>query len=111
MCPRAGSGQCSGCEKIIQLDHRVTNLEGWQRGSKKFHEDFYDYQRAQIERNISTDMTLKEMQSDIKELLAKKKEDEQRPSRSLDSIKGYIISSLISALVTFIVAYIGFAPK
>lgn len=111
MCPRAGAGQCSGCEKIIQIDNRVSNLENWQRGSREFHEKFYEYQRTQIERNTRTDEKLTIMDANIKKLVDRQEQADQEPKKSMSNLKHIVLSAIVSAVITFIVAYIGLVPK
>lgn len=49
---------CIGKAAAALLEKRIEDLEAWQRDSKKFHRDFYDWQRTQIARDARLDEQL-----------------------------------------------------
>ena len=53
-----------------KLEARIEALEDWQKDSKKFHHDFYDWQRTQIARDATLDEKLSNMDANIKKVLA-----------------------------------------
>ena len=62
---------CIGKAAAALLEKRIEDLEAWQRDSKKFHRDFYDWQRTQIARDARLDEQLSNMNDNISKILAK----------------------------------------
>lgn len=94
---------CIGKAAAIKLEARIDRLEEWQRGSKVFHEAFYDWQRQQIARNAALDEKLDNMGKNIQKLLDRKEQQDQQPARLWWSV----IAAAITGVVGFVLAQLG----
>lgn len=102
-----GEGACPLKEPFAKMEMRVQNLEDWQRGSKEFHENFYNWQRTQIDRDARLDVKLEAMDKNIQTLVKRKEEEDSKPRKFMDSVKENIIFLVIGAVVAYILTRIG----
>ena len=77
---------CIGKAAAALLEKRIEDLEAWQRDSKKFHRDFYDWQRTQIARDARLDEQLNNMNDNISKILAKQEACAMKPGKRWDAI-------------------------
>ena len=98
---------CIGKNYAIKLEARIESLESWQRDSKKFHNDFYDWQRTQIARDARLDEKLSGMDANIKKVLAKQESCELKPAKRWDAIVDKAIWAVLAAVIAFVLAKIG----
>ena len=106
-CVKNPGMKCIGAEKATKLEARIEQLEDWQKGSKKFHETIYDWQRAQIARDAKLDEKLENMMGDISELLSYQKSQQEKPGKLVETIKTNAIWAVIGAFIIFVLAKIG----
>lgn len=98
---------CIGSAKAALLEHRIEELERWKADSKKFHNDFYDWQRQQIARDAKLDEKLENMSGDISELLTYQKSQQEKPGKLFDTLKANSLWAVIGAFILFALAKIG----
>ena len=98
---------CIGKNYAIKLEARIESLESWQRDSKKFHNDFYDWQRTQIARDARLDEKLSGMDANIRKVLAKQESCELKPAKRWDAIVDKAIWAVLAAVIAFVLARIG----
>ena len=89
------------------LKHRVEDLESWRLDSKKFHNDFYDWQREQIAREAKLDEQLSNMNRSIQKLLDKQEEDDAKPGKLMDTLKNNAIWAILAAVIGFFLGNLG----
>ena len=77
---------CIGKAAAVLLEKRIEDLEKWQADSKKFHSDFYDWQRMQIARDARLDEQLSYMSKNIQKLLTQQEACALKPARRWDAI-------------------------
>lgn len=106
-CVKNPGMKCIGSEKAALLEKRIEDLEKWKADSKKFHNDFYDWQRAQIARDAKLDEKLENMMGDISELLSYQKSQQEKPGKLVETIKTNAIWAVIGAFIIFVLAKIG----
>lgn len=106
-CITEGEGGCPLKEPFAKIEMRVQKLEDWQRGSKEFHENFYNWQRTQIDRDARLDVKLEAMDKNIQTLVKRKEEEDSKPRKFMDSVKENIIFLVIGAVAAYILARIG----
>ena len=98
---------CIGKEYAIKLEARIKNLEDWQKDSKKFHHDFYDWQRTQIARDATLDEKLNNMDENIRKVLAQQEVCAMKPGKRWDAIVDKAIWAVLAAVIAFVLAKIG----
>ena len=98
---------CIGKAAAALLEKRIEDLEEWQRDSKKFHNDFYDWQRTQIARDARLDEQLNNMNNNISKILAQQEAYAMKPGKRWDSIVDKAIWAVLAAVIAFILAKVG----
>ena len=98
---------CIGKNYALKLEARIESLESWQRDSKKFHSDFYDWQRAQIARDAKLDEQLSNMDKNITKLLEKQDACDAKPGKRWDDLVDKAIWAVLAAVIAFILAKVG----
>lgn len=98
---------CIGKAAAALLEKRIEDLEEWQRDSKKFHNDFYDWQRTQIARDARLDEQLNNMNNNISKILAQQEACAMKPGKRWDSIVDKAIWAVLAAVIAFILARVG----
>ena len=98
---------CIGKAAAALLEKRIEDLESWQRDSKKFHNDFYDWQRTQIARDARLDEQLSGINKNVEKLLAQQEACSLKPGKRWDAIVDKAIWAILAAVITFILARIG----
>lgn len=98
---------CIGKAAAALLEKRIEDLEEWQRDSKKFHNDFYDWQRTQIARDARLDEQLNNMNNNISKILAQQEACVMKPGKRWDSIVDKAIWAVLAAVIAFILAKVG----
>lgn len=100
-------GRCLGLAEAALLRKRIEDLEEWQKDSKKFHNDFYDWQRTQIARDAKLDEQLSNMNRNIQKLLDKQEEDDAKPGKLMDTLKSNSIWAILAAIIGFFLGNLG----
>ena len=98
---------CIGKAAAALLEKRIEDLEEWQRDSKKFHNDFYDWQRTQIARDARLDEQLNNMNNNISKILAQQEACAMKPGKRWDAIVDKAIWAVLAAVIAFILARVG----
>lgn len=98
---------CIGKEYAIRLEGRVEALEKWQADSKKFHNDFYDWQRTQIAREAKLDEQLSNMNKNINKLLERQEACSMKPAKRWNDMVDRAIWTVLAAVIAFVLARIG----
>ena len=98
---------CIGKAAAAKLEARIEALESWQRDSKKFHNDFYDWQRSQIAREAKLDEKLGNMDTNIQKLLQKQEICDAKPAKRWDAIVDKAIWAVLAAVIAFVLAKVG----
>ena len=100
-------GRCLGLAEAALLRKRIEDLEEWQKDSKKFHNDFYDWQRTQIARDAKLDERLETMNRNIEKLLTKQEACDAKPGRFIDSLKTNAVQTILAGIIGFLLAALG----
>ena len=98
---------CIGKAAAALLEKRIEDLEEWQRDSKKFHNDFYDWQRTQIARDARLDEQLNNMNNNISKILDQQEACAMKPGKRWDAIVDKAIWAVLAAVIAFILAKVG----
>lgn len=98
---------CIGKEYAIRLEGRIDALESWQQNSKKFHNDFYDWQRTQIARDAKLDEQLQNMNKNIEKVLQTQEACVMKPGKRWDAIVDKAIWAVLAAVIAFVLAKVG----
>lgn len=98
---------CIGKAAAALLEKRIEDLEAWQKDSKKFRNDFYDWQRTQIARDARLDEQLNNMNNNISKILAQQEACAMKPGKRWDSIVDKAIWAVLAAVIAFILAKVG----
>lgn len=98
---------CIGKAAAALLEKRIQDLEAWKQDSKKFHNDFYDWQRSQIARDAKLDEQLSNMNKNIAKLLTQQESCVLKNGRRWDSIVDKIIWAVLAAMLAAVLAKIG----
>lgn len=106
-CVFDNSRQCLGEKAVIKLEARVKYLEEWQKGSREFHENFYEWQRSQIARDAKLDEQIKTISNNLEKLVKWQEEEKNKPAKRLDGYTEKIVYIFISAVIGFVLASIG----
>ena len=98
---------CIGKAEAARLESRIEALEEWQKDSKKFHHDFYDWQRTQIARDAKLDEQLSNMDKNISKLLEKQESCDAKPGKRWDDLVDKAIWAVLAAVIAFVLARVG----
>ena len=98
---------CIGKAAAALLEKRIEDLEEWQRDSKKFHNDFYDWQMTQIARDARLDEQLNNMNNNISKILAQQEACAMKPGKRWDAIVDKAIWAVLAAVIAFVLARVG----
>lgn len=98
---------CLGLAEAAKLDGRIKALEVWKDESKKFHEDFYDWQKGQIARDAKLDVRLENIRDNVTKLVTWQESQQAKPGKRLDAMAEKVIMLVVAAVVGFILARIG----
>ena len=98
---------CIGKAAAALLEKRIEDLESWQKDSKKFHNDFYDWQRTQIARDARLDEQLSGINKNVEKLLAQQEACSLKPAKRWDAIVDKAIWAVLAAVIAFVLAKIG----
>lgn len=101
------SRECKGLRAAERLEYRVQALEGWRENSRKFHEDFYDWQRGQIARDAALDEKINQIVESVNKLVARKEQEDQEPRQMKNSIVKEAVKYVVTLLVGALLAAIG----
>lgn len=72
---------CIGKAEAAKLEGRIKALEEWKEDSKKFHNDFYDWQREQIARDVRLDEKLGSMEASLSKLASWQETEREKPGK------------------------------
>ena len=98
---------CLGLTKAVLLEKRIEDLEQWKKDSKKFHNDFYDWQREQIARDARLDEQLSNMSANLNKLVAWQETQRDKPGKRWDGIVEKIIWAVLAAGLAAVLARVG----
>lgn len=98
---------CIGKAAAALLEKRIEDLEEWQKDSKKFHNDFYDWQRTQIARDAKLDEQLNSMNVNINKLVSWQESQQSAPKKRIDAIVDKAVWAVLAAFIAFILAHLG----
>lgn len=94
---------CIGKAAAAKLEARIESLERWQVDSKKFHNDFYDWQREQIQRDTRVDGKLENINNSLTKLITWQETQQARPAKAWQTV----LSAVLAGLVGFLLAQLG----
>lgn len=109
---------CIGKTAALLLEKRIEDLEAWRDDSKKFHRDFYDWQRGQIARDARIDEQLSTMSKSLDKLVeqtekCRNERSQEQRNENADNRKRkkdfawQILLVVATAVVTYILARFG----
>lgn len=98
---------CIGKAAAAKLEGRIKSLEEWQRDSKDFHHEFYDWQRQQIARDARLDEQLNSMNVNINKLVSWQESQQSAPKKRIDAIVDKAVWAVLAAFIAFILARVG----
>ena len=98
---------CIGKAVAAKLEARIESLEHWRDDSKKFHENFYDWQRGQIRREAGLDEKLSNMEKSLNKLVSRQEACDQKPGKRWDAIVDKAIWAVVAAVIAFALARVG----
>lgn len=98
---------CIGKAAAALLEKRIEDLEAWQQDSKKFHNDFYDWQRTQIARDAKLEEQLSNMNKNIEKVLKTQEACAMKPAKRWNDMVDRVIWSVLAAVIAFILAKFG----
>lgn len=98
---------CIGLAEATLLKKRIELLEEWKEKSSKFHEDFYKYQRVQIERDARLDERLINMDNNLRKVVEWQEEQQKKPAKRWESIVDKLIMLFVGAVCTYVLTKIG----
>lgn len=99
--------KCMGAAKVMLLERRIQDLEEWRTTSRKFHSDFYDWQRRQIARDARLDTQLSTMNQNIDKVIAWQEQQQTKPAKRLDAIVDKLVWAVLAAVAAFILGRMG----
>ena len=99
--------KCLGLAEAAMLKKRIEDLEHWKDDSKKFHENFYDWQREQIARDARLDEKLGSMETSLHKLVTWKEEEKAKPGKRWDGMVDKVIWAVCAAVIAYLLAQIG----
>lgn len=94
---------CIGKAAAARLESRIEALERWQLDSKKFHADFYDWQREQIKRDTRVDGQLENINNSLAKLITWQDNQQAKPAKAWQAV----LSAVLAGVVGFLLAQIG----
>ena len=94
---------CIGKAAAAKLEARIESLERWQVDSKKFHNDFYDWQREQIQRDTRVDGKLENINNSLTKLLTWQETQQARPAKAWQTV----LTAVLTGVVGFLLAKFG----
>lgn len=94
---------CIGKAAAAKLEARIKFLERWQMDSKKFHNDFYDWQREQIQRDTRVDGKLENINNSLTKLLTWQETQQARPAKAWQTV----LTAFLTGVVGFLLAKFG----
>ena len=97
----------TGSARSLLLEKRIEALEAWQRGSKQFHNLFYDWQREQIAREAKLDEQLSSMNRDLKKLVSWREAEQSAPKKRWEAYTDRVVWAVLAAVIAFILARLG----
>ena len=109
---------CIGKAAALLLEKRIEDLEAWRDDSKKFHRDFYDWQRGQIARDARIDEQLSTMSKSLDKLVeqtekCRNERSQEQRNENADNRKRkkdfawQILLVVATAVMTYILARFG----
>lgn len=98
---------CIGLAEATLLKKRIELLEEWKEKSSKFHEDFYKYQRIQIERDARLDERLINMDNNLRRMVEWQEEQQKKPAKRWESVADKVLMMVVGAVVAFILTKVG----
>ena len=94
---------CIGKAAAAKLEARIESLERWQVDSKKFHNDLYDWQREQIQRDTRVDGKLENINNSLTKLLTWQETQQARPAKAWQTV----LTAVLTGVVGFLLAKFG----
>lgn len=94
---------CIGKAAAARLETRIEALERWQDDSKKFHNNFYDWQREQLVRDAKIDGQLENINASLAKLLTWQDTQQAKPAKAWQAV----LSAVLAGLVGFLLAQLG----
>ena len=98
---------CIGKAAAALLEKRIEDLESWKQDSKKFHNDFYDWQRTQIARDARLDEQLSGINKNVEKLLSQQEACSLKPGKRWDAIVDKVIWAVLAAVIAYILTRVG----
>lgn len=98
---------CIGLAEAAILKKRIEILEEWKEKSDEFHEDFYQYQKDQIERDTRNEERLKSLDSNVAKIIKWQEEQQQKPAKRWEGIVDKIILMFIGGVVAYVLTQLG----
>lgn len=98
---------CHGVKAVALLEMRVKSLEEWKGNSKKFHEDFYNWQREQIARESALDVKINTLVQNVEKLVKRQEQEDQKPAKMWSKVIETVVTIVVSAVVGGVLVAIG----
>lgn len=98
---------CIGLAEATLLKKRIELLEEWKEKSSKFQEDFYKYQRIQIERDARLDERLINMDNNLRKVVEWQEDQQKKPAKRWESVADKVLMMVVGAVVAFVLTKIG----
>lgn len=98
---------CIGLAEAVLLRKRIEDLEDWRVKSSKFHNDFYDWQRTQIDRDARVDEKLNTIGTSMDKILQWQDEQRLQPAKRWESVVDKIIMLVIGAVFALVISQLG----
>ena len=94
---------CIGKAAAARLETRIEALERWQDDSKKFHNNFYDWQREQLVRDAKIDGQLENINASLAKLLTWQDTQQAKPAKAWQTV----LTAILTGVVGFLLAKFG----
>lgn len=98
---------CIGLAEAVILRKRIEDLEEWREKSSKFHNDFYDWQRGQIDRDARVDEKITTIGANVNKIIKWQEDQQMQPAKRWDSVVDKIIMLTIGAVFALVVSKLG----
>ena len=98
---------CLGIAEAAILRKRIEDLEEWREKSSKFHNDFYDWQRTQIDRDARVDEKLNMIGTSVNKVIKWQEDQQMQPAKRWESVVDKIIMLTIGAVFALVVSQMG----
>ena len=98
---------CIGLAEAVILRKRIEDLEEWREKSSKFHNDFYDWQRGQIDRDARVDEKITTIGANVNKIIKWQEDQQMQPAKRWESIVDKIIMLIIGAVFALVVSKLG----